>query len=134
LFGGTICRHTKSPFAAMNLHEWERIVRAAIVIAVIVIAVMIVAAPAANAEGAAPDQGVVGGWAPVPPLQDQSSIGNYCIHRNLVYSMGDVLCAGGQGLVCVPPPGAATGGRAYWSAVQVSRGDINWSPPAHCGK
>lgn len=105
--------------------------------AAIVVAVMTVAASAANAQGAqgaAPDQGIVEEWPPVPPLQDQSVIGNYCIHRNLVYSMGDVLCLGGQGLVCAPPPGAATGGRAYWSSAPVSRGDINWSPPAHCGK
>lgn len=121
--------HRKSPFTAMNMHEGERIVRAAIVIAV-----MAVTAPVANSQGASPDQGIVEGWPPAPPLQDQSVIGNYCIHRNLVYSMGDVLCLGGQGLVCAPPPGAATGGRAYWSSVPVSRGEINWSPPAHCGQ
>ena len=106
--------------------------RAAIVIAVT--AVTAFAAYAQGAPGGPPDQGMFEGWPPVPPLQDQAVIGNYCIHRNMVYSMGDVLCLGGQGLVCTPPPGAATGGRAYWSSAPVSRGDINWSPPAHCGK
>jgi len=87
-----------------------------------------------RAEPAPSEQGELDGWPPVPPLKDQTVIGNYCIHRNLIYSMGDVLCIGGQGLVCVPPSGTATGGRAYWSSAPVSRGDINWTPPAHCGK
>jgi hypothetical protein len=104
--------------------------------AAIVIVILAVTAPAANAQGASggpPEDGMFEGFPAVPPLQDQSAIGNYCIHRNLVYSMGDVLCLGGQGLVCAPP-GAATGGRAYWSSAPVSRGEANWSPPAHCGK
>lgn len=93
----------------------------------------------ANAQGAPPSQEGFGqegfeGWPPVPPIKDQSAIGSYCIHRNLLYSIGAVLCAGGQGLVCVPSAGTGTGGRAYWSAVPVSRGDINWTPPGHCGR
>jgi hypothetical protein len=66
-----------------------------------------------------------------PPLNDQSGVGNYCIDQNLLYSMGAVICAGPQGLVCVPP-GAGTGGRAYWSAVPVTSGGVNWAPPARC--
>src|ERR1700683_1608494 len=65
-------------------------------------------ATTAHAQGA-PPEAAVEGWPPVPPINDQSGIGNYCIHRNLVYSMGDVLCVGSQGLVWVPPGGA--GGR-----------------------
>lgn len=90
-------------------------------------------AAAARAQGGPPPAMPDELWPPVPPLNDQAAIGNYCIHRNLIYSMGDVLCVGGQGLVCVPPPSPTTGGRAYWSSAPVSRGDINWAPPAHCG-
>jgi len=86
----------------------------------------------AHAQGA-PPEAAVEGWPPVPPINDQSGVGNYCIHRNLLYSMGDILCVGLQGLVCVPP-GAGTGGRPYWSSVPVSRGEINWAPPGHCDK
>lgn len=100
----------------------------------IFIAVMIATVNVANAHGTPPNPDVVEGWLPVPPLKDQSVFGNYCINRNLLYSIGDILCVGGEGLVCAQPPCAATGGRAYWSSVPVSRGDINWSPPAHCGK
>ena len=96
---------------------------------------LLVIASVANAQGARPDEDtMLEGWPPVPPIKEQAVIGNYCIHRNLLYSMGDVVCVGGQGLVCTPPPGPSTGGRAYWSSVPVSRGDINWAPPAHCGK
>jgi hypothetical protein len=89
----------------------------------------------ANAQGAPPDQDTMfDGWPPVPPIKEQAAIGNYCIHRNLLYSVGDVICVGAQGLVCTPPLGSGTGGRAYWSSVPVNRGDVNWAPPAHCGK
>ncbi len=87
----------------------------------------------AHAQPAPPPEEAMQAWAPVPPLNDQSGIGNYCVHDNLVYSMGSVLCVGLQGVVCVPP-GANTGGRAYWSSVPISRGDVNWAPPAHCGR
>ena len=93
----------------------------------------ITVANAQTAEGVPPDQSVEA-WPPVPPLQDPAVIGNYCIHRNLVYSLGDVLCLGGTGLVCAPASGTASGGRAYWSATPVNRGDVNWTPPARCGK
>lgn len=91
-------------------------------------------ASAANAQGAPADQEAIEGWPPVPPIKEESAIGNYCIHRNLLYSIGDVLCAGGQGLVCAPSSGSGSAGRAYWSSVPVSRGDVNWTPPAHCGR
>jgi len=86
----------------------------------------------ASAQDTAPEASVQE-WAPVPPLGDASGVANYCVHGNLLYSMGDVLCEGLQALVCVPPI-AGTGGRAYWSSVPVTRGEINWAPPAHCGK
>jgi hypothetical protein len=98
------------------------------------IVAMIGIATAAHAQGPSPQDAADEGWPPVPPLSDQSAVGNYCIHRNLVYSMGDVICVGLEGLVCVPPAGPGTGGRAYWSPVPVSRGEINWAPPAHCDK
>ena len=94
---------------------------------------LLVIASVANAQGAPPDQQGFEGWSPVPPIE-QSAIGSYCIHRNLLYSIGAVLCAGSQGLVCAPSAGTGTGGRAYWSSVPVSRGDINWAPPAHYGR
>jgi hypothetical protein len=81
----------------------------------------------AHAQAVTPEEPMVG-WPPVPPLNDQSGIRNYCIHRNLLYSIGDVLCVGFQGVVCVPPTGSV-GGRPYWSSVPISRGDINWAPP-----
>jgi hypothetical protein len=101
--------------------------------AALLIFALLVTAGVTNARGSQANQEAIDGWPPVPPIE-QSVIGSYCIHRNLLYSMGDVLCVGGQGLVCAPPPGPDTGGRAYWSSVTVSRGDINWNPPAHCGK
>jgi len=119
----------RHPLAIMRGHEWGKIARATILL--VATAAL---TTAACAQGMPSDQGELDGWPPVPPLKDPSAIGNYCIHRNLIYSMGDVLCVGGQGLVCAPPPGPATGGRSYWSSVPVSRGDINWTPPAHCGK
>ena len=88
----------------------------------------------ASAQDAPPQQDMMFGGPPVPPIKEQAAIGSYCIHRNLLYSMGDVICVGGQGLVCTPPAASGTGGRAYWSAVPVNRGDVNWAPPAHCGK
>jgi hypothetical protein len=100
--------------------------------AALLVPAVLVMASVANAQGAPTDQEAIEGWPPVPPIKDQSGIESYCIHRNLLYSMGDVLCTGGQGLVCVPSP--ATGGRAYWSSVPVSRGDINWTPPGRCDK
>jgi hypothetical protein len=111
------------------MYKLERVAR----IALLVVAASI-QATMADAQNSPPENALVDGWPPVPPLKEQSVIGNYCIHRNLIYSMGDVLCVGGQGLVCAPPPGPGTGGRAYWSSVPVSRGDVNWAPPAHCGK
>lgn len=116
-------------FAPMNMYGWGMIARTVVMIVATVALTTVV-----SAQGASSVQDELEGWPPVPPLKDQSVVGNYCIHRNLVYSMGDVLCIGGQGLVCVPPSGTATGGRAYWSSAPVSRGDINWTPPAHCGK
>jgi hypothetical protein len=101
--------------------------------AALLIPALLVTVGVANAQGSQANQEAIDDWPPVPPIKEQSVIG-YCIHRNLLYSMGDVLCMGGQGLVCAPSPGPDTGGRAYWSSVPVSRGDINWSPPAHCGK
>jgi hypothetical protein len=86
----------------------------------------------ASAQDTAPESSVQE-WAPVPPLGDASGVANYCVHGNLIYSMGDVLCEGLQALVCVPAI-AGTGGRSYWSSVPVTRGEINWAPPAHCGK
>lgn len=106
-----------------------------IVRAALFILFLVAAASLANAQEALPDQDLTHGWwPPVPPIKEQSAIGNYCVHRNLLYSVGDARCVGGQGLVCVPPPGPASGGRAYWSSVPVTRGDVNWAPPAHCGK
>lgn len=102
--------------------------------AALLIPVMLTMVGMANAQGGPTSQEAIEGWPPVPPIKDQSAIGSYCIHRNLLYSMGGVLCAGGQGLVCVPSSGPGTGGRAYWSSVPVSRGDVNWTPPAHCGR
>jgi hypothetical protein len=90
-------------------------------------------ATAANAQAPSPD-GSVAGWPPVPPLADQTGIENYCVHGNLLYSKGDVLCVGAQGLVCVPSSGGNGGTRPYWSSVPVGRGDVNWSPPARCGR
>jgi hypothetical protein len=99
----------------------------------LLIPVLIMMASVANAQDAPPDQDtMLQGWSPMPPIKEPTVIANYCIHRNLLYSMGDVVCVEGQGLVCVPPAGTGTGGRAYWSSVPVSRGDINWTPPAHC--
>lgn len=101
---------------------------------IISMVVTITVAHAQSASGSPPDQGAIEGWPPVPPLQDQAVIGNYCIHRNLLYSLGDILCLGGLGLVCAPASGTASGGRAYWSSNPVNRGDVNWTPPAHCIK
>lgn len=101
--------------------------------AALLVPAVLIMATVANAQGAPPDQEAIEGWPPVPPIKDQSAVENYCIHRNLVYSIGDVLCTGGQGLVCAPSSGPGTGGRAYWSSVPVSRGDVNWTPPARCG-
>lgn len=116
--------------AAMKVREWGKIATAAVLCVATVAPTTV-----ASAQSGPSEQGSVDEWPPVPPLKDQSAIGNYCVHRNLIYSMGDVLCLGGQGLVCVSPPvGPATGGRSYWSSVPVSRGDINWTPPAHCVK
>lgn len=95
---------------------------------------LLIMVTAAVAQGAPTDQEAIEAWPPVPPVQEQSAVGSYCIHRNLLYSIGDVLCLGGQGLVCAPSAGSSTGGRAYWSSVPVGRGDINWTPPAHCGR
>jgi hypothetical protein len=95
---------------------------------------LLVIAGVANAQGVPADQEPFEGWPPVPPIKEQAAVGSYCVHRNLLYSLGTVLCTGGQGLVCVPSAGSGTGGRAYWSAVPVSRGDVNWTPPAHCGR
>jgi hypothetical protein len=105
--------------------------RAALVVPVVLVMAGLATAGVANAQGSPPDQDE--GWPPVPPIKEQS-IESYCIHRNLLYSMGAILCAGGQGLVCTPSPGPATGGRAYWSSVPVTRGEINWTPPAHCSR
>ncbi len=113
------------------MNEQEGLVRA--IAFIIGMLVTMTVANAQNASGS-PDQGAIEGWPPVPPLQDQAVIGNYCIHRNLLYSLGDILCLGGLGLVCAPASGTATGGRAYWSSNPVNRGDVNWTPPAHCGK
>jgi len=95
-------------------------------------AAVTVIATLANAQDLQPDQNGFEGWPPVPPLNDQSGIGHYCVHRNLLYSTGDIICVGGEGLVCVPPASQANGARAYWSSVAVNRGDINWTPPVHC--
>lgn len=108
--------------------------RAVILIAMMTVTMTVMSA-VANAQGSPPDrsdQGFFGTSPPVPPLSDQAVIGNYCIHRNLIYSIGDVRCESGQGVVCVPPTGTGSGSRAYWSSVPVSRGDVNWAPPAHC--
>ncbi len=102
--------------------------------AALLVPAMLIMAGVANAQESPADQEALEGWPPVPPIKEQSAIESYCIHRNLLYSIGDILCAGGQGLVCTPSPGSGTGGRAYWSSVPVSRGDINWTPPAHCGR
>ncbi len=100
----------------------------------LVVPAILMMAGVANAQGPPPDQDALEGWPPVPPIQEQSAIENYCIHRNLIYSVGAILCAGGQGLVCTPSAGSGSGGRAYWSSVPVTRGEINWTPPAHCGR
>lgn len=113
----------------MSMHGWGWLART-----VATWVTLLALTTMASAQGALPEQGELEGWPPVPPLKEQATIGNYCIHRNLIFSVGDVLCVGGQGLVCVPPSGSATGGRSYWSSVPVNRGDINWTPPAHCGK
>jgi hypothetical protein len=102
--------------------------------ALLLVPAVLIMAGVANAQEGPTDQEGLEGWPPVPPIKEQSAIESYCIHRNLLYSIGDILCAGGQGLVCTPSAGAGTGGRAYWSSVPVSRGDINWTPPAHCGR
>jgi hypothetical protein len=102
--------------------------------AALFILTLIVTASVANAQGTSVDQQAIEEWPPVPPINEQSVIGGYCIHRNLIYSLGDALCIGKLGLVCVPPPGPSTGGRPYWSSVPVTRGDVNWAPPANCGK
>jgi hypothetical protein len=107
--------------------------RAALVVPALLMMAGLATAAVANAQGPPADQDAMEGWPPAPPIKEQA-IENYCIHRNLVYSIGAILCAGGQGLVCTPSPGPATGGRAYWSSVPVSRGEINWTPPAHCGR
>jgi hypothetical protein len=105
--------------------------RAALVVPAVLMMAGLATAGVANAQGPPPDQDE--GWPPVPPIKEQS-IASYCIHRNLLYSMGAILCAGGQGLVCTPSPGSGSGGRAYWSSVPVTRGEINWTPPAHCSR
>jgi hypothetical protein len=110
----------------------ESSVRAAHFISALMLTTLALAG-AVNAQNATPSQSYEGG-PPVPPVNEPAVIGNYCVHRNLLYSLGDVLCLGGQGLVCAPASGPATGARAYWSSVPVNRGDINWAPPAHCGK
>jgi hypothetical protein len=127
LFRSFVGQHTSPP---RHQHH-ERTMRAALVVPVVLVMAGLATAGVANAQGSPPDQDE--GWPPVPPIKEQS-IESYCIHRNLLYSMGAILCAGGQGLVCTPSPGSGTGGRAYWSSVPVSRGDINWTPPAHCGR
>src|ERR1700739_532361 len=101
--------------------------------AALLVPAVLIMATAANAQGPPTDQEAIEGWPPVPPIKDQPAVENYCIHRNLVYSIGDVLCTGGQGLVCAPSSGPGPGGRSYWSSVPVSRGDVNWTPPARCG-
>jgi hypothetical protein len=100
--------------------------------AVLFVSALMLGATNANAQGTTPDQ-VFEAWPPVPPLNEES-VAHYCIHGNLFYSVGAVLCVGGQGLVCAPPSASATGGRAYWSSVPVSNGNVNWTPPAHCGR
>jgi hypothetical protein len=100
-----------------------------IVRAVLFVSALMLGATNANAQGTMPDH-VFEAWPPVPPLNEQS-VAHYCIHRNLLYSTGAVLCEGGQGLVCAP---GATGEQAYWSSVPVNRGGVDWTPPAHCGK
>jgi hypothetical protein len=94
---------------------------------------LLIMASVANAQGAPTDEEQFEEGPPVPPIKEES-IGIYCIHRNLLYSIGDVLCIGGQGLVCVPSSGPGSGGRAYWSSVPVNRSDVNWTPPARCGR
>ncbi len=102
--------------------------------AILLIPALLVTMSVANAQLAPTEQEAIDSWPPVPPIKEQSAIGNYCIHRNLLYSIGDVLCVGGQGVVCTPAAKTGTGGRAYWSSVPVNREGINLTPPARCGR
>ena len=101
---------------------------------------MLVTMTVANAQNASgsPDQGAIEGWPPVPPLQDQAVIGNYCIHRNLLYSLGDILCLGDSDLSAPPrqepPPADVLIGRRTRSTAVTSIGRRQHTAANNCAQ
>ena len=101
-------------------HEDLPMPRSSLPLAVIAATAMSFTAHAADVD--------LGGSPPVPPINVEPQVGDYCIFGNLLYSIGAGMCIGKDGYICVPP---GTGGledkdstsRSYWH-----KGDIAKPP------
>ncbi len=84
----------------------------------IMVMTFLISAASATAQAQEPSAvlpPIVGSVA-MPPTDLPSGIGNYCIYRGLIYSIGSPLCIGKTSYVCTPTTNnVGFNQRAYWT-------------------